>query len=742
MTPKIIRPWHGGTKLSIKDHALTYAKRGWYVFPSPPGGEKSGLTSAENSNGRRWGCTNDPTEIEMYWSRWPNANIGIATGLLSRIFVLEVDTPKGHGVDGFASLRTLEEHHGDLPPTLIAESPSGSRHYFFNYPEAEIKNSTSLVGKGLDVRGEGGMVIGVPSIRPGSGVYSWLNNNPVCDAPQWLLDAAHIQSAQTNQNFNDDVADLDELALAMEAIPHTDDSWATWNRIGMALWAGSGGKGFDLFDSWSQKWPGYDAKNTKARWASYTKSKPTELSAATIFYLAQENDPSWREDPVKDSLGASIVQNITASVNGHVHEANGVELPVPTPPAKEMPPELLNPPGLVGAITDWITDTALYPQRGLALGAALTVVGTAAGRHIAGPNRSGTHLYVVGLAPTGTGKNHPLTKIGELLTAAGMRQHIGPSQFISMPSVINFLVRSPLAVCAMDEFGSFLKRINSKKASGFEGAVSGMLRTAWGASFTAMATPEWAQKQSEIVYSPALSIYGVSTNREFYNSLEGADIINGVLNRFLIIETNQRPPERVPVVDPDVIPEPISEGIKRIYESSGPLSQLCQSTMMPQYRKLSISPDAEKIRKDFVKELQDKGDNNEETEGFLARTAENALRLATIVTIGREVDCIESDAMIWARDLSAWSSSRLAESAGMYISDSENQTIANEVRRIIKQKGSKNVKKSAVLQSLKYKYKTKELNDVIGQMIEGGAIKAEKLVHQGGGAPSWRYSLT
>src|SRR4029079_18159532 len=98
-------------------------------------------------------------------------------------------------------------------------------------------------------------------------------------------------------------------------------------------------------------------------------------------------------------------------------------------------------------------------------------------------------------------------------------------------------VRRPLSVCPMDEFGAFLKRINNKRASGFEGAISGLMRTAWGASFNAMPTPEWAQRASETIFSPAMSIYGVSTPAEFYKSLEGGDVTNSVLNRFLIIET-------------------------------------------------------------------------------------------------------------------------------------------------------------------------------------------------------------
>jgi hypothetical protein len=135
--------------------ALTYAERHWQVFPAHASGEKKSHKSAEYSNGQNWGKTIDAEEIRRDFRRWPRANIGIATGPDSGIFVVEVDTPEGHDVDGIASLRKLEAEHGPLPKTLMAESPSGSLHYYFAYPTgATIRNSTSKIAPGVDVRGD------------------------------------------------------------------------------------------------------------------------------------------------------------------------------------------------------------------------------------------------------------------------------------------------------------------------------------------------------------------------------------------------------------------------------------------------------------------------------------------------------------------------------------------------------------------------------------------------------------
>jgi hypothetical protein len=170
-------------------HAIDYASRGWHVFPLKLR-EKVSHKSAAHSGGRKWGQTTDPEEIRHDFGQWPDANIGIATGEASGFFVVETDTAEGHGegVDGAAELAKLEAMHETLPASLEAISPSGSVHRYFKHPGFKIKNSASLIGRGIDVRGDGGMVVGPPSVKLGKGVYSWRNDLPIADAPPWLLD--------------------------------------------------------------------------------------------------------------------------------------------------------------------------------------------------------------------------------------------------------------------------------------------------------------------------------------------------------------------------------------------------------------------------------------------------------------------------------------------------------------------------------------------------------------------------
>jgi hypothetical protein len=200
----------------LVEHALGYANRGWHVFPLKLR-EKVSHKSAAHSDGRKWGQTIDADEIGRDFRQWPDANIGIVTGEASGFFVVETDTADGHGegVDGAAELAKLEAKHGALPATREAISPSGSVHRYFKHPGFKIKNSASLIGAGIDVRGDGGMVVGPPSVKLGKGVYSWRNGLPIVDAPPWMLDRIVAGKVRPEPELS-----ISQRAAALVVDPH------------------------------------------------------------------------------------------------------------------------------------------------------------------------------------------------------------------------------------------------------------------------------------------------------------------------------------------------------------------------------------------------------------------------------------------------------------------------------------------------------------------------------------------
>src|SRR5215469_11221378 len=104
--------------------ALAYAARGWAVFPLQPGGKKP----MAGSNGFK-DATIDHAQIEAWWTKNPDANIGIATGAASGISVLDVDVKAWENKHGNASLRGLTEQYGALPDTPVQVTWSGGFQY-------------------------------------------------------------------------------------------------------------------------------------------------------------------------------------------------------------------------------------------------------------------------------------------------------------------------------------------------------------------------------------------------------------------------------------------------------------------------------------------------------------------------------------------------------------------------------------------------------------------------------------
>ena len=166
---------------ALQSASFRYARRRVAIFPLAPGTK----CPIKGSHGLR-DATDDPDVARIRWRRNPQANIGAATGSRSGFWVLDVDLPNGP-----ESLAALEAEHGPLPVTIEASTPRGGRHLYWRWPGdgPEIRNSAGRIGKGLDVRGEGGSITLPPSVLTDGRGYRWVKNGAgtFADAPEWLV---------------------------------------------------------------------------------------------------------------------------------------------------------------------------------------------------------------------------------------------------------------------------------------------------------------------------------------------------------------------------------------------------------------------------------------------------------------------------------------------------------------------------------------------------------------------------
>jgi Bifunctional DNA primase/polymerase, N-terminal len=165
--------------------ALDFAQRGIPVFPVSAKNKKP-LTA----NGFK-DATTDEAKVRAWWAKRPKAMIGIPMGPPSKMWLFDVDVNPTKGFNGPKELAQLTAQHGPLPKTLMSSTPRGGSHFYFRWNGVNIRNSTSKIARGLDVRGNGGYAIVPPSTRTDGRAYSWCGNvtEPV-EAPQWLIDEA------------------------------------------------------------------------------------------------------------------------------------------------------------------------------------------------------------------------------------------------------------------------------------------------------------------------------------------------------------------------------------------------------------------------------------------------------------------------------------------------------------------------------------------------------------------------
>jgi len=142
--------------------ALWYASQGLRVFPLQAGSK----IPRPGSRGFK-DATSDPAIIEQWWSQWPDANIGIATGHL--VEVIDIDGAAGQ----HSRAKHWYETFGAVDAACVGKVSTPRLGGMHIYMAATGATNKQHLYPSIDIRGIGGYVVAPPSVTP-DGTYLWL----------------------------------------------------------------------------------------------------------------------------------------------------------------------------------------------------------------------------------------------------------------------------------------------------------------------------------------------------------------------------------------------------------------------------------------------------------------------------------------------------------------------------------------------------------------------------------------
>lgn len=706
------------------DTALTLARAGFFVFPCHSGGPRV----KQPMPFLKWRdvSTTDERTIHEWWRKWPDAAPALDLAKCGLI-IIDADRHADDGVEAFGFL--MSEHGFDPDSAPLVATPNQGNHHVFRQPAGKrFGNGRGSLPSGVDVRGHGGYVIAPGTVMQDGRNYELFGDLAcVPELPPWLADLIEARpapvAAVVRPPLQTGASEIEELLWHIPA----DIGYHEWLEVLMALHAA--GAGMDLADQWSAtggaKYAG--RKEIEKKWRSFKRSGVTSRTLAAIAerYGADLSAIAIKYMPIQLDDGYDT-RKLLQRNDGMLADAETGEIVEPHPVASQPSVFADFPPGLVGMIAQWIVGTARRPQPELAIGAALAIVGTVCGRHIQGPTEAGTALYILALAPTGKGKETPLKACMRVLSAAGMKRHLGPDQWMSMSALVQMVTKQPLALCSQDEFGGFMQRVFNRKASTHERAIPQILRSLWGVNFGPWSTPQWANGTMHVVDAPCLTIFGASTHEQFYSAMEGAAIADGTLNRFLVIEGRRNPNSNDEPANVNLVPKEIVDGLKWLFARSGDIAASQRNetdynlALTNSLTRLPWCPDgSQKLYTSFVAEIDREASAKPLRADFIVRAPEMAVRIATIIAAGRGNDSVQHGDIEYGIAMVRNSLLHMMSGADEYMSENDHEANVKRVLRIIRTAGR--IGHRELLRQVR-SIRTRDLKDIIANLIEDESI--------------------
>ena len=604
----------------------------------------------------------------------------------------------------------------NLPPTPFKVTTGKGVHYYYNNPE----NFTTYVAKRtvgcdpaklIDIRGTGGLIIAPHNIHASGAIYM---PKVIHD---WQLD---------------DISDLPDFTKEL------------WVMITGA--EKSNGKPIQTplsLDGVSQG----SRNDQAARIAGYLIAKNLNTDFVHFFVDSwnQQNDPPLPDSEIKTTVNSIQKTHDRKNQHAPAYISKSVDVTEPN--------DLYEPPGILKDIYSYSEEVAQISQPALSMQASLALGSVALGRMYKTDMNNFSSLFFMCIAKSGQGKENVKTVIEAILEQSEYLDLMAGDGYTSSGAIYSLLRYKPTHITVMDEFGKRLESISNASNSNKEDALQVLMET-WGRchgilrpdNYSMMTLTQKQQKEAldRSTVKPAITLVGMSVPKNFYGALSTGRIVDGFLNRFIVVESTL--PRVVGKMKKFVKPsKSISDWVIGVREVQNEMEQISRDNAELDFKQrlITFNDESKILLEKLAYDLVDQ-QNKLEKEGLevlLSRTREKAMRLAMICALAdsKSAKTIKPEFTKWAIDYVMYYDQLLIESCRDKVAGSEMEGRIKQILSLIRSQGEWGISKRDIdRREIFRSMKSYEVKEIIERLKNSGEIQEKDLRAKGTGRPTKR----
>ena len=685
---------------SALDLALAYAEYGISVVPL----HRHNKVPPKELGGWQKFQERQPTteEIEKWFKGRDDLVVALVCG---KFIVIDADTPEA-----------VNWCEANLPVTPFKVATGKGVHYYYNNPE----NFTTWVAKRtegydpaklIDIRGVGGLIVAPHNIHATGAIYT----------------PTRIEDWDLN-----DVDDLPNL---------TQELWVKITGVEKL-------NGQPISTPLSIQGVSEGGRNDQAaRLAGYLIAKGLNTDFTEFFVQ------SWNEQNTPP-LSASEISTTVNSVQ-KTHDRKNQQAPayISTTKTVKEPVNLFSPPGVLKDIYEYSEKIAHISQPAISMQAALSLGSVALGRMYRTNMNNFSSLFFMCIAKSGQGKENVKTVVETILDHAEHSDLMAGDGYTSSGAIYSLLRYKPTHITVMDEFGKRLESISKSSNSNKEDALQILMET-WGRCHGVLRPDNYSmmtltnKQQKEVLdrstIKPAITLVGMSGPKKFYGALSTGRIVDGFLNRFIVVESHvpRTVGKMVAFVEP---PQSTYNWVSHVRQVDNEMEQISRDNAELDFKQriIKFDDDSNALLDSLAYKLVDQ-QNALEKEGLevlLSRTREKAMRLALIGALAddRKTKTIKGDITQWAIDYVYYYDQLLIENCKDKVAGSEMEGRIKQILSFIRSQGDWGISKRDIdRREIFRSMKSYEVKEIIERLKNSGEIQEKDLRAKGTGRPTKR----